>query len=50
MKYLIDEQHVDPSCRNKHGDTPLHFAAWDGQLEAVKYLIAEKHCNSMLRG
>ena len=50
IKYLIDEQCVDPSCRDEDGNTPLHIAALHGQLEVVRYLIAEKRCNSMCKG
>ena len=47
VKYLIDEQQVNPSCRAMAGRTPLHGAVIAGQLEVVKYLVTEKHCNPM---
>jgi len=49
VKYFIDEQHVDPSCRDDGSNTPLHAAAAEGQLAVVKYLITEKRCNPMCR-
>ena len=49
VKYLTDEQQVDPSCQNENGITPLHLASKFGTLETVKFLTDEKHCDPLCR-
>ena len=44
-RYLINEAHCNPSCKNNNGNTPLHFACRNGYLYITKYLINEAHCN-----
>ena len=44
-KYLIREAHFNPSCENKAGDTPLHYAYRNSHFNIVEYLICEAHCN-----
>ena len=55
------EAHCSPSCENKNGDTPLHYACrndhlnipWsklhfnchNGHLKIAWYLISEANCN-----
>ena len=46
VKYLINEQGVDPSCTNNNGSTPLHFAK---SVEVAKFLVEEKHCDANRR-
>ena len=45
VRYLIEEQHCDPKCVDKHGQTPLHCSARGGHLQVVRYLIEEQHCD-----
>ena len=42
VKYLIDEHNCNPQCRDKEGQTPLHYACASGQLEIVRYFHSEK--------
>ena len=35
------------NCKDKNGCIPLHYAASNGHLEVVKYLIVELHCDPM---
>ena len=44
-QYLIREEHCNPSCEDKYGETPLHYACTDGYLDIAQYLIREEHCN-----
>ena len=41
---------MTPLCRNKFGNTPLHWAALSGRLDVLKFFISEKHCNPEFRG
>ena len=42
LKYLINEHMCNPQCRDKEGQTPLHYACANGQLEIVQYFHSEK--------
>ena len=42
VKYLINEHKCNPQCRDKEGQTPLHYACVSGQLEIVQYFHSEK--------
>ena len=42
VKYLINEHNCNPQCRDKEGQTPLHYACASGQLEIVRYFHSEK--------
>ena len=44
-QYLIKEEHCNPSCEDKYGNTPLHYACINGHLNIAQYLIREEHCN-----
>lgn len=44
LKALL-EAGANPSSANAEGNTPLHWAALTGQLEAVKLLVASKLCD-----
>ena len=37
VKYLINEHNCNPQCRDKEGQTPLHYACASGKLEIVQY-------------
>ena len=40
VEYLMDpDRNIDIEPRNDNEETPLHYAALQGQLEVVKYLI-----------
>lgn len=45
IKYLINEQNLDPQAKTTSGSTVLHYAASSGNLEAIKYLIKEQKLN-----
>ena len=34
------------ACLNKDGDTPLHFACYNGHTDIVKYLVSEQGCST----
>ena len=42
VNYLITEHNCNPQCRDKEGQTPLHYACASGQLEIVQYFHKEK--------
>ena len=42
VKYLITEHKCNPQCRDKEGQTPLHYACASGQLEIVQYFHNNK--------
>jgi hypothetical protein len=41
VKYLVEEQEVDPKSKDKKGAMALHCAASEGYLDIVKYLVEE---------
>ncbi|WP_370107212.1 ankyrin repeat domain-containing protein [Wolbachia endosymbiont of Chironomus riparius] len=43
VKYLIEEQNVDPNFQDELGNTALHYAAARNRLPLVQYLVDEKH-------
>ena len=45
FKYLVVEQKCKPQCKDKNGQTPLHYACASGQLKIVQYLYKEKLCD-----
>ena len=45
VKYLISEHNCNPQCRDKKGQTPLHYACASGQLDIVQYFHSEKLCD-----
>ena len=45
IKYLVEDETLDPECRDMNNCTPLHIAASEGHLEIVKYLVMEKICD-----
>ena len=49
VQYLIDDQKVDPSCRDEDDDTPLHIACVTGQLSVVRLLVEYYLCDPGLR-
>ena len=42
VKYLITEHKCNPQCKDKEGQTLLHYACAGGQLEIVQYFHKEK--------
>ena len=44
---LATKYKCNVNCKDLNGDTPLHYAAMDDQLEIMKYLINEQHCDPM---
>ena len=42
--------HCDPQCTNKVNNTPLHAAAYEGQLEVVKFFVETLRCSPDIRG
>ena len=48
VKYLIIECNFDPmTLINDDGDTVLHYAAKNGLLDLLKFVISHQHCNLM---
>ena len=48
IKYLIIERNWDPmTVVNYDGDTVLHFAAKEGLLDLLKFIINHHNCNLM---
>ena len=39
MCQLLLMRKADPNFKDKHSATPLHKAAWNGQLEATRLLL-----------
>ena len=39
VKYLVEEMGWDLNSKNLFKQTPLHYAAWEGQIGIVRYLI-----------
>ena len=46
---LATKYKCDVNCKDGIGNTPLHNAATNDQLEVMKYLIDEQHCDPMAR-
>ena len=44
VKFLTLEKHCDPMSRDIHGNTTVHHAVLNGQLEIVKFLIEKLKC------
>ncbi len=46
MKYFtVTLLQVDPQVKDKYVQTPLHYAALNGHLEVVKFLIEDMKCD-----
>jgi len=41
VKYMVDELHMDVNATDDFGYTPLHGAAYSGENDVVKYLVAK---------
>ena len=48
--FLVERGGCDVNHRNHHNNTPLHDAAYKGQLDVVKYLIIKQRCDPACRG
>ena len=46
VKYLVNEQGLDPSCTDNDGSTPLHCVE---SVEIAKFLVEEKQCDANRR-
>ena len=44
---LINVYKCDPYCKDRAGDTPLHYAADKGHLEVAKYFVNVRRCDPM---
>ena len=44
---LVSVYNCAANCKDEKGYIPLHYAASNGHLEVVKYLIVELHCDPM---
>ena len=50
VKFLTLEKHCDPMSRDRIGNTALHHAILNGQLETVKFLIEKLKCPPDITG
>ena len=41
VKLLLEQPTVDLNCSDKYGQTAMHEAAWNDNVEAVKMLLAD---------
>ena len=39
VKHLIEAYKLNPEVKDRHGQTPLHYASEKGYLDIVKYLV-----------
>ena len=44
-KYLTEEQHCDPACKNSSSWILIHAAYQNGHLDVARYLAEEQHCD-----
>ena len=44
LKIFFDENEIDPNIKDHKGWTPMHVAAYFGQINIIKYLVEEKDC------
>ena len=49
-RYLVENMKRDINHRDKFENTPLHLAAFNGQLDVVEYLTTSQHCNPACKG
>ena len=45
VRFLIDEQHCDPNCKDANDSSLLHSASYAGHINLVQYLITERDSN-----
>ncbi|KAH0788080.1 ankyrin repeat domain-containing protein [Histomonas meleagridis] len=50
MKYLVEQQEIEPTLPNNAGDTPLNIACKEGKMEIIQYLIEERHVDIEILG
>ena len=41
VKYLVNEQQIDPLCEDENGNTALHIACAGGHQAVVEFLTSE---------
>ena len=49
VRFLVEEQHCDPSAVEAGGNTPLHAACVGGSLEVVQFLLKDARCDASCR-
>ena len=42
---LVSVYNCATTCKDSYGHVPLHYAAYNGHLEVVKWLTAQQPCN-----
>ena len=48
-KYLVDEVHCNPSCKDRIGNTPLHHACGKGHTHIAQYLLSTSKVNPLVK-
>ena len=48
IDYLIDRWKMNASLPDEHGNTALHLAVIHDQLEVVRHLVLNNHCNASI--
>ena len=49
VKYLINECSCNIMVTDKHGWTPLHYAAWGGTAEVIEYFLSTGNCDPLAK-
>ena len=44
---LVSVYKYTANCKDEEGHIPLHYAAYNGHLEVVKYFVVELHCDPL---
>ena len=44
---LVSVYKCDANCKDEEGHIPLHYAAYNGRLEVVKYFLIQRSCDPM---
>ena len=46
VMWLVEEEHLSPLQKNEHGKPALHYAAWSGHLNVLRYFVEDRGCNA----